>query len=262
MGDAGEIRIAGLTEIAEFERCVELQVAVWGYSESDLIPKRVFLVAQRIGGQVIGAFDDEAGGLLVGFCLSLPGYREGRAYLHSHMLAVLPDYRNAGLGRRLKLAQREDALARGIELMEWTFDPLEIKNAHLNIARLGAISRRYLPDFYGASSSPLQGGLPTDRLVAEWWLGSERVRRALGQEAGRGEGGSNQWIEQVAVPKEVYAWKRDPAGRALAEALQSRNRAALESAFARGLAVTGYTRSAEGDGCFLLGRLAGLEGVD
>ena len=263
MGDAGgirgEIRIAALTEIPDFERCVELQVAVWGYSEGDLIPKRVFIVARRIGGQVIGAFDDAAGGLLVGFCLSLPGYREGRAYLHSHMLAVLPDYRNAGLGRRLKLAQRDDALGRGIELMEWTFDPLEIKNAHLSIARLGAISRRYLPDFYGHSSSPLQGGLPTDRLVAEWWLGSKRVRRILGEKAGGEAGGSDQWIEQVAVPQGVYAWKRDPRERHLAEALQARNRAALESAFARGLAVTGYTRSAEGDGCFLLGRLTGPE---
>jgi predicted GNAT superfamily acetyltransferase len=253
-----EIRIAGLSEIADFERCVELQLAVWGYSDGDVIPKRVFIVARRIGGQVIGAFDDDAGGLLVGFCLSLPGYREGRAYLHSHMLAVREGYRNAGVGRRLKLAQREDALARGIGLMEWTFDPLEIKNAHLNIARLGAISRRYLADFYGHSSSPLQGGLATDRLVAEWWLGSARVGRALGEEAG-GEGGPEQWVEQVVVPQGVYAWKRDPGERGLAEAVQARNRGALESAFARGLTVIGYTRSAEGDGCFLLGRLTGLE---
>jgi predicted GNAT superfamily acetyltransferase len=257
-----EIRLAALTEIADYDRCVELQVAVWGYSEGDLIPKRVFIVARRIGGQVIGAFDDAAGGLLVGFCLSLPGYRDGRSYLHSHMLAVRENYRNAGLGRRLKLAQREDALARGIDLMEWTFDPLEIKNAHLNIARLGAIARRYLPDFYGHSSSPLQGGLPTDRLVAEWWLASKNVLRALDEEAGGEAVRPDQWVEQVAVPQGVYAWKRDPAQRRLAEALQARNRATLESAFARGLAVTGYTRSAEGDGCFLLRRLTGLEGVD
>ena len=98
------------------------------------------------------------------------------------MLAVLPQYRNTGLGRRLKLAQRDDALERGIDLMEWTFDPLEIKNAHLNIARLGAIARRYMRNIYGPSTSPLQGGLPTDRLVVEWWLRSERVRRALGEE--------------------------------------------------------------------------------
>src|SRR6202012_2433270 len=100
-------------------------------------------------------------------------------YLHSHMLAVLPEYRNAGLGRRLKLAQRDDALSRGFDLMEWTFDPLEIKNAYFNLERLGAIARRYNVNQYGITSSPLQGGLPTDRLVAEWWLKSKRVEQLL-----------------------------------------------------------------------------------
>ena len=130
------------------------------------------MVAKRIGGQVIGAFD---GDTQIGFAMSLPGYRDGKPYLHSHMLAVLPQYRNEGIGRRLKLAQRDDAIARGFDLMEWTLNPLEIRNAHLNIARLGAIVRRYEPNFYGPSSSPLQGGLPTDRLYAEWWLRSSRV---------------------------------------------------------------------------------------
>jgi len=242
---------------------VEVQIAVWGYADGDLIPKRVFIVAAAIGGQVLGAFDTSKADAeaIVGFAMALPGYRDGQAYLHSHMLAVLPEYRNHGLGRRLKLAQRDDALARGIARMEWTFDPLEIKNAHLNIARLGAIVRRYKRDFYGPSTSPLQGGLPTDRLVAEWWLGSARVRRILGEKAGGEQGQPDRSIEQVTVPQGVYAWKSDPAQRQLAEALQTRNRAALESAFARGLAVTGYTRSAEGDGCFLLGRLTGLEGA-
>jgi predicted GNAT superfamily acetyltransferase len=247
-----EIRIAPLTGLADYERCVELQLAVWGYSDGDLIPKRVFIVANQVGGQVLGAFDGET---IVGFAMSLPGYRDRTAYLHSHMLAVLPEYRNAGLGRRLKLAQREDALARGIDRMEWTFDPLEIKNAHLNIARLGAIARRYRRDFYGPSTSPLQGGLPTDRLVAEWWLRSERVRRVLG-----GEGaGPVEIVERIPVPGTVYQWKRDAEQRKLAEALQIENRVALESAFARGLAVTGYERSPEGDGCFLIGPVSGLE---
>src|ERR1019366_5120641 len=116
--------------------------------------------------------------VLVGFAMALPGYRDGKPYLHSHMLAVLPEYRNGGLGRRLKLAQRDDALARGFDRMEWAFDPLEIKNAHLNLVRLGAIVRRYIRDFYGPSTSLLQGGLPTDRLVAEWWLRAARGARA------------------------------------------------------------------------------------
>jgi predicted GNAT superfamily acetyltransferase len=256
---AREFRIESATSLADFERCVELQLAVWGYSDGDLIPKRVFIVASRIGGQVIGAFDRD---VMVGFAMSLPGYRDGKSYLHSHMLAVLPEYRNAGLGRRLKLAQRDDALARGFDLMEWTFDPLEIKNAHLNIVRLGAIARRYMPNFYGPSTSPLQGGLPTDRLVAEWWLRSTRVRRILGElneNGGKPQTDSAQKMVQVTVSRNVTEWKRNPDERKLAESLQTRNRIALESAFARGLAITGYERSIEGDGCFLLSPVSGLE---
>jgi predicted GNAT superfamily acetyltransferase len=252
--NAAEVRIAPLTALADYERCVELQLAVWGYSDGDLIPKRVFIVAGAIGGQVIGAFDGDA---VVGFAMSLPGYRDGAAYLHSHMLAVLPEYRNAGLGRRLKLAQRADALERGIDRMEWTFDPLEIKNAHLNIARLGAIARRYKRDFYGPSTSPLQGGLPTDRLMAEWWLRSPRVRQTLGEEPEKGDEIA-PILERIDVPAAIYVWKRTEEQRKLAESLQTRNRQALESAFAQGLAITGYERSPAGDGCFLLGKVSGL----
>jgi predicted GNAT superfamily acetyltransferase len=241
----GNLEIHHLTTLEQFERCVVLQLEVWGYSDGDLIPRRVFLVAQRIGGQVLGAFD---GDTIVGFAMALPGYRNRHAYLHSHMLAVLPEYRNFGLGRRLKLAQRDDAIARGFDLMEWTYDPLEIKNAHLNIARLGAISRRYQPDFYGPSSSPLQGGLPTDRLYAEWWLNSPRVVGLL-----QGDPQPMEVLERVTVPHAIYQWKQDPQQRSLAEALQRNNRTALLSAFDRGLAVIGYERDASGDGSFLLG---------
>jgi len=253
---ADDIRIGSAKTLADFERCVELQLEVWGYSDGDLIPRRVFIVANSIGGQVIGAFHRD---VMVGFAMSLPGFRDGKSYLHSHMLAVLPDYRNAGLGRRMKLAQRDDALARGFDRIEWTFDPLEIKNAHLNIVRLGAIARRYIHNFYGPSTSPLQGGLPTDRLVAEWWLRSDRVRRTLGEISGDNEIVPSTTLERVEVPHEIINWKRNPDQRNLAESLQSRNRLALESAFARGLAVTGYQRSPEGDGCFLLTRASGLE---
>jgi predicted GNAT superfamily acetyltransferase len=254
-GDAKQFRIAPVKTLADFEQAVDVQLAVWGYSDSDLIPKRVFIVAERIGGQVLGAYDGRA---LVGFAMALPGYRDGRPYLHSHMLAVLPEYRNAGLGRRLKLAQRDDALERGIDLMEWTFDPLEIKNAHLNIARLGAIARRYMRNIYGPSTSPLQGGLPTDRLVVEWWLRSERVRRALGEETAEQATATDEVVERIDVPCIVHDWKSDPERRTLAESLQTRNRLVLESAFARGLAITGYERCANGDGFFLLGRVGGL----
>jgi predicted GNAT superfamily acetyltransferase len=244
-GTRTAIQIQSLTTLEHFERCVVLQIEVWGYSDGDVIPRRVFVVAQRIGGQVIGAFE---GDNLVGFAMSLPGYRNGKPYLHSHMLAVLPQYRNSGIGRSLKLAQRDDAIARGFDLMEWTFDPLEIRNAHLNIARLGVIVRRYQPDFYGPSSSPLQGGLPTDRLYAEWWLRSERVAGML-----RGEAPPVEIIERVTVPHTIYHWKQDAQQRSLASALQSSNREALESAFHRGLAVIGYETDTQGNGSFLLG---------
>ncbi len=174
-----EIEIRRIVSIAEMEACVELQQSVWQFRDLDIVPRRMFAVANAIGGQVQGAW---AGARLVGYALSIPGLRNGKPYFHSHMLAVAPEYRNHGIGRMLKLAQREDALARGIELIEWTFDPLEIKNAFFNIEKLGAIVRRYTPDFYGASTSPLHGNLPTDRLHAEWWLNSEHVRAFLAGE--------------------------------------------------------------------------------
>src|ERR1700727_911428 len=160
----------------ELHACVALQKEIWNFTDAELVPLRIFVVAEKVGGQVMGAF---AGSEMVGFALSVPGTRSGHVYLHSHMLAVHKDHRNGGLGRRLKLLQREDALARGIELIEWTFDPLEIKNAYLNIEKLGAIARRYNVNQYGITSSPLQGGLPSDRLIAEGWLKSRRAGGVL-----------------------------------------------------------------------------------
>lgn len=242
---ASSVEIRYCRGVPEFQACVDLQREVWGFSDADLIPVRMFVVASKIGGQVIGAF---AGETLVGFALSIPGARDGHTYLHSHMLAVREGYRNAGLGRRLKLAQRDDALARKFELMEWTFDPLEIKNAYLNIERLGVIVRRYTINQYGISSSRLQGGLPTDRCIAEWWLASNRVRRLL-------ESGQQNVIEPaltIAVPAHIYEWKADPATRDRALTTQLANREQFLNAFSSGLAVLGYRLDQEGNGNFLL----------
>jgi predicted GNAT superfamily acetyltransferase len=168
-----KIEVRKIISIPDMEACVQLQQAVWQFRDLDIIPRRMFAVANAVGGQVLGAWGGEQ---LIGYALAIPGLRDGRPYFHSHMLAVAPEYRNRGVGKMLKLAQREDALARGVELIEWTFDPLEVKNAFFNIEKLGAIVRRYTPDFYGASTSPLHGNLPTDRLHAEWWLRTARVR--------------------------------------------------------------------------------------
>ena len=162
--------------IEEFEAMVDLEIVVWGFGQRDVVPSQMYVVAMKTGGQVFGAF---AGGKLAGFALAYPGIRDGRPYLHSHMAAVLPEFRDLGIGRRLKLAQREDALARGISVIEWTFDPLQARNAYFNICRLGVVCRRYLVDVYGSTSSPLHAGLPTDRLVAEWHLSSLRVEEIL-----------------------------------------------------------------------------------
>ena len=196
-----EIVIRNCDGLEELEACVQLQKEVWGFNDIDIVPARVFLVASKIGGQVIGAFRGEE---LVGYTLSIPGNRNGHVYLHSHMLAVTESCRNLGLGRKLKLAQREDALEKGIELIEWTFDPLEIKNAYLNIVKLGAIARRYNINQYGSFSSPLQGGLPTDRLVAEWWLRSDRVEAVLADQGPR----PFTTEKTIAVPAEIYSWKK------------------------------------------------------
>ncbi|MGA9978495.1 MAG: GNAT family N-acetyltransferase, partial [Candidatus Sulfotelmatobacter sp.] len=232
--------------LEELRACVALQKEVWNFTDAELIPLRMFVVAEKVGGQVMGAF---AGSDMVGFALSVPGTRSGHVYLHSHMLAVRKDHRNSGLGRRLKLLQREDALARGIELIEWTFDPLEIKNAYLNIEKLGAIARRYNINQYGITSSPLQGGLPSDRLIAEWWLKSKRVETLL-----RTSKNPPVRIEtKIEVPAQIYEWKAAPETRARAQQLQERNRDQFLRAFGEGLTVLGYERDAASNGSFLLG---------
>ena len=217
--------IRELSTEPELREAVALQKTIWGFDDADLLPFRLFVVATKIGGQLLGAF---AAGRMIAFCVAIPGLKkQGEVYLHSHMLGVLPEYRNAGVGRQLKLRQRDDALARGIDLIEWTFDPLDVKNAHFNIERLGTIVRRYLRNQYGVSSSVLHGGLPTDRCVAEWWIDKPRPNAEV--------------IERIQVPADI-----DAARMKQAEIADQ-----FERCFARGLTVVGFEGTS-----YLLGVLA------
>jgi len=238
------IEIRPLFALAEFAVAVELQQRIWGFADMDTLPVRFFVVASRIGGQIWGAYESQE---MVGFCIAIPGAQpDGRAYWHSHMLGVLPEYRDAGVGRRLKLRQRLDALERGFDLVEWTFDPLDIKNAYFNIERLGAIVRRYSENQYGAGSGPLFAGLPTDRCNAEWWIRSPRVEAVIACEKRE-----RRAEQRIAVPSDIDRLRHENPERA--REIQRCNAEKFQRAFGQGLAVTGFERI-EAAGVYLLER--------
>ena len=239
------IEVRQLSTQAEFVEAVRLQQAVWGFEDLELLPVRLFVVATKVGGHAFGAYD---GGRMAGFCLAIPGLKAGgKYYLHSHMLGVLPEYRNTGVGRALKLEQRKDALSRGIPLIEWTFDPLEIKNAYLNLERLGAVVRRYVLNQYGTTSSRLHGGLPTDRCVAEWWVSSPRAEAIVN----RRPFPRNATEARISVPADIAAIRETDHTRA--REIQAQVSGQFLKHLDQGLAVIGFERSAEA-GTYLLGK--------
>jgi len=232
----------------EYDRCCVLEEAVWGGEERDLVPASIFAVVKETGGQVFGAF---LGDEMVGFTLGMAGFHDAGAtggshaplpYIHSHMTAVLPEHRDKGVGRMLKLFQRQDALSRGIRLVEWTFDPLEMRNAHFNLMKLGAVVRKFLPNFYGITTSHLHAGMPTDRLVAEWWIESPHTKRII-LEAGPGAPLSAQAI-RILVPQEMAQWRKTEAARALAE--QTRIREEFLEALDKGYVATAIEQTPQG----------------
>ncbi len=239
-----EICLKALSEEREFQGAMELQKTIWGFADRQVIPLRFFFVAQRIGGHIVGAFD---GLRMIAFSLAIPGLKESlKPYLHSHMLGVLVDYRGRGIGRRLKLMQRVDALSRGIDWIEWTFDPLELGNARFNIEGLGATVSTYARNQYGSSFSHVPGALPSDRCVAGWSLDSERVRAIV---EGRPVPKTDV-AARVSVPANIATIRReDPSA---ARKIQERVAEELESCFARGLAVNGFELTPE-RGTYLLG---------
>lgn len=172
-----------LRTLDDCRRIVELEKAIWGYTDTeDLVPAVMLFLCAKRGGILIGA--ERADGALEGFAFSMASIVDGKPAQWSHMMGVVAGTRARGLGRALKLEQRERALAMGLDLIEWTFDPLQAVNAHLNFAKLGVISTTYAENIYGDSSSVLHRGTPTDRLIVEWWIRRPHVERRIAGNTG------------------------------------------------------------------------------
>ena len=169
--------IRDLTTLEEFRQVEALEKAVWGFADTDIVTSHVFTYTVFRGAVLIGAFD---GDRMVGFAFAVVGLKGSKPMLWSDMAGVLPEYRG-GLGFELKLAQRRRAIERGLDLIEWTFDPMQTLNAHFNFAKLGGVSAEYVPDFYGEIASALHKGTPTDRLVLSWNITAPHVMRRLEQ---------------------------------------------------------------------------------
>jgi predicted GNAT superfamily acetyltransferase len=234
-----EYTIRECAALEDFAACLEMQREVWQFSDLDITPLRSFVITRRGGGFTFGAFAPD--GRLLGFAHALPAFdAQRRPYYYSQMLAVDPRLRDAGIGLKLKLAQRAYAQERGLPLITWTFDPLQSRNAHLNLVKLGGVVRTYFVNYYGqTSSSELHRGLDTDRLFVEWWVGSTHVAEAL---AGRRR--ADAPVAVVEVPPDIQEIK----ARDLAEARrwQLEIRAAFERHLAAGLYCAGFERGRDG----------------
>ncbi len=251
----------------DYRACVALQEAIWGVGFSERVPMALMMASQRLGGVAAGAFGDD--GTLAGFVFGLSGIENGTPVHWSDMLAVRTDCRGSGIGIRLKRYQRDRVLEAGVRRMYWTFDPLESRNAHINLARLGVVAREYAENMYGRTDSPLHRGIGTDRFVALWRLDAPRVERRLAGEApppsagalaevpralGSGPGPSSDWPEPedrgtpganrvlVAVPSDIQALKA--ACPELAARWRAATRAVFRSYLSNGYEVCELVRGA------------------
>ena len=244
-----ETTIRECTTIEEFDGCVHLQREAFGLADLELSPRRHLIVSRQAGGWTLGAFVAER---MVGFVHHLAAVRgRDEIFGYSHVMAVAKDYQNKGVGARLKLAQRERALAEGRKFIKWTWDPMQARNAHFNLNRLGAIVDTYADNFYGVDYNPdptlaEQPGLPSDRLFATWNIDSARVHTLA---AGSAAPVAGSPVATVAIPAEWTALvKRDPKG---AREEQARVRTEFKEAFAQGLVCAGFERG-EGEPRYLL----------
>lgn len=263
--DAPLVRIRKLSQYSDFEKLVDIQRIVWKHEDMDLIPTHQFRISSKMGGILLGAFVGEE---LAGFVYSFPAVFEKKPCQHSHLLAVLPVYRGFGIGKKLKWAQRESALKLGYDLITWTMDPLQAKNANLNFHTLGAMTRTYLPHFYGATPSlMLAPNLPTDRILIEWPISKKKVemrrrgkydeydeaklRRVLENKSGENDSlpdrprlSLKEKLILVEVPRKIKALEKNPH---LVSAWQTGLRKVLTHYFRRGYAAGDFLF---GERCF------------
>lgn len=227
----------------------DIEKEVWELDDRDITPVTQLVAAKATGGQLIGAFD---GRTMIGFVYGFIGLDHGRTVHHSHMLAVKSDYRNADVGYRLKLAQRERVLAQGIDRITWTFDPLQSLNAYFNFCKLGVVSDCYKVDFYGPQTSSFLHRSGTDRLWLTWLLDSTRVRERLEGRSSPKQAGEQLLIE---IPADINALQRENQGRVTDWRHATRH--AFSEAFASGYVVEDFVRRSAGEqpaGVFVLRR--------
>ena len=224
-------------ELAAF---VRLQKRVFELADRELYPVRSLVIMNKIGGAVLGAFDPK--GRMVGFLDWLPAWEGEERYFYSLALGVLPGFRDQGLGRAIKQEQRRLALKAGIERIQWTFDPLRVKNAFFNLEKLGAVAHRYIPNHHGELCLNSQAGLATDRLEAVWYLRSRRVKQALARRSSRRAGSAGK--AQVTLPLDV--WRMAEKEKRRARAVQQRVRREFMCHLSRGLVVTGIRLGTDG----------------
>lgn len=250
-----EVRLA--RSHAEFAACEALSRDIWGAAERNVVPRELLLTMQLNGGLVHGAFLPD--GRLVGFCFGFAGLRDGQLRLCSHQLGVIPELRGAGIGIELKQAQRNDARRLGYPLVSWTFDPLEARNAYINLHRLGCIARLYDRNHYGQMEDELNRGLPSDRLEAEWWLDRPRPRAPVGEPAVMLRVADDEPIREavdlatasavlIAVPQDFQAVKK--RSLELAQRWRLESRAALEAALSAGMIAVDFRR----EGAYVMAR--------
>jgi len=236
-----DIVIRPLTALADLRAIEALQREVWGMSDRDLVPTHHLLASVSAGGLVLGAFDPS--GSLIGFCYGFVGVREGRPLFYSHMAGVVRTWRGRGVGFRLKQAQREAALARGLDWMVWTYDPLQAPNARLNLHRLGACASRYYVDYYGEMPDDLNRGVPSDRLEVDWRLRSRRVMLLSGGRPPTDEAAVDEAdLLRIEIPADFDTLRR--ADIEEARRWRLRTRAAFQRAFAAGYEAVDFVQGA------------------